>query len=180
MSAADEIVSIVDADDNIVDQVPRHVMRARGLTHRVTYIFVFDRDGRVFLQQRTREKDLYPGYYDAAAGGVVVVGECYEGSAIREAEEELGIRGVPLKAHFKMFFEQDNNSCWGMVYSCIYDGPFTLQPEEVANGEFVPVEKILSGEISPITPDTKAALEHYLQQVGTPAGRQSSSNVTRS
>ena len=104
MSARDEIVPIVDRDDNIVDEVPRHVMRSRSLRHRVTYIFVFDTSGRLFVQKRTPTKDLYPGYYDLAAGGVVCVGESYEDSAAREAREELGIIDVPLQSRFKFYF----------------------------------------------------------------------------
>lgn len=162
---AEEIVPIVDRQDNIVDQVPRSVMRAKGLLHRVTYIFVFHPDGRLFVQKRTRTKDLYPGYYDLAAGGVVCAGETYDDSAAREAREELGI-ARPLQPHFKFFFEQENNRCWGKVYSCVDDGPFELQAEEVESGEFVELDRIMSGEFEPVTPDTKAVLERYLKEVG--------------
>ena len=131
--------------------------------HRVTYIFVFHTDGRLFVQKRTTTKDLYPGYYDLAAGGVVCVGESYEESAQREAEEELGIT-KPLDAHFKFYFEQDNNRCWGKVFSCVHDGPFVLQAEEVESGEFVALDRVTGGEINPVTPDTKAVLERYLRE----------------
>ena len=85
MSSADEIVSIVDREDNVIDEVPRHVMRSQSLRHRVTYIFVFDSSGRLYVQKRTSTKDLYPGYFDLAAGGVVCAGESYEASAARAA-----------------------------------------------------------------------------------------------
>ena len=74
MGAANEIVSIVDESDSIVGQAPRHVMRAQGLLHRVTYIFVVNTNRELFVQKRTHSKDLYPGCYDRAAGGVVCVG----------------------------------------------------------------------------------------------------------
>jgi isopentenyldiphosphate isomerase len=162
----EEIVLIVDSEDNVVDQVPRSVMRAQALRHRVTYIFVFDSTGKLFVQKRTTTKDLYPGYFDLAAGGVVCVGESYEESALREAGEELGIRDQPLKSHFKFYFEEAGNQCWGQVYSCIHNGPFELQKEEVASGEFVDVDRILRGDIAPITPDTLAVLKRYLEEQG--------------
>ena len=162
----EEIVPIVDREDNVVDQVPRSVMRSQGLRHRVTYVFVFGSTGKIFVQKRTATKDLYPGYFDLAAGGVVCVGESYEESALREAEEELGIRDQPLKSHFKFYFEQANNRCWGRVFSCIHDGPFEFQVEEVESGEFVDVDRILNGDIAPITPDTLAVLERYLEERG--------------
>lgn len=157
--AADELVLIVDRDDNVIDRVARHVMRSRRLLHRVTYIFVYHSDGRLLVQKRTRTKDLYPGYYDLAAGGVVCAGESYDESAQREAREELGIDGRPLERRFKFFFEQDDNRCWGMVYSCRHDGPFKLQPEEVESVEFVAPEHINAGAIAPVTPDTLAVFE---------------------
>ena len=164
MTLPDEIVPIVDPDDRVVDQVPRHVMRARSLRHRVTYILVFDSRGRLFVQKRTPTKDLYPGYYDLAAGGVVCVGEDYEQSAVREAREELGITDRRLEFHFKFYFEKDNNKSWGKVYSCVHDGPFTLQAEEVESGEFVELERIARGEIEPVTPDTRAVLDRFLSE----------------
>lgn len=160
--ASDEIVSIVDREDNVIDEVPRHVMRSQSLRHRVTYIFVFDTSGRLFVQKRTLTKDLYPGYFDLAAGGVVCAGENYEESAAREAGEELGIHDRPLEPRFKFYFEQDDNKCWGMVFSCTHDGPFQLQAEEVQSGEFVEIDKVLSGDIVPVTPDTLAVLQKLL------------------
>lgn len=165
MSSRDEIVSIVDRDDNVVDEVPRHVMRAQSLRHRVTYIFVFDSSGRLFVQKRTPTKDLYPGYFDLAAGGVVCAGESYEESAIREAREELGIAGSPLQRLFKFYFEdEDGNKSWGMVFSCTHDGPFVLQAEEVESGEFVELDDVLSGGIEPVTPDTLAVLNRLVAE----------------
>lgn len=162
--AGEEIVSIVDRDDNVIDEVPRHVMRSQSLRHRVTYIFVFDSSGRLLVQKRTPSKDLYPGYFDLAAGGVVCAGESYEESSVREAGEELGIHDRPLDARFKFYFEQDDNKCWGMVFSCTHDGPFQLQAEEVESGEFVEIDKILSGDVAPVTPDTLAVLHRLLEE----------------
>ena len=164
MGAANEIVVIVDEQDSVVGEVPRHVMRAQALLHRVTYILIFDSRGRLFVQKRTATKDLYPGYYDLAAGGVVCVGENYQQSAMREVREELGIDNAELEFHFKFFFEQENNRCWGQVYSCIHDGPFVLQEEEVESGQFLEINEVLNKEITPITPDTNAVFERYVTE----------------
>ena len=96
----DEIVQIVDDENRPVGAAPRRRMRAEVLPHRATYIFVMDGGGRILVQRRTDTKDLFPGYYDLAAGGVVAAGESYEECAVREAEEELGIRDTPLVERF--------------------------------------------------------------------------------
>ena len=164
MSAAEETVVVVNERDEMVGSVPRSRMRRKRLIHRTTYVFVFSSRGEVLVQERTRTKDMYPGWFDLAAGGVMVVGETYEESAYREAEEELGLRGVPLTDHFKMYYEDEVSRSFGRAYSCVYDGPFELQPEEVASARFLHPESVLAGEVSPLTPDTRAAFERLCAQ----------------
>src|SRR5215467_3140065 len=131
MSAADEIVVIVDEHNNIVGAAPRREMRGRCLPHRSTYILVFNSQGALYVQKRTMSKDVFPGYYDPATGGVVLAGESYEQSALRELEEEMGIRQVPLTWMFDFYFADQRTRVWGGAYACTYDGPLTLQVEEV-------------------------------------------------
>ena len=164
MSPPDEIVVIVDEDDVVIGTAPRSRMRRERLVHRTTYVFVFDSSGRLFVQKRTPTKDVYPGYHDLAAGGVLVEGESYDESARREAHEELGLVDVPFKAQFKLYYEDAVSRSWGWVYSCTYDGPFELQPEEVASGEFLSIEQVLGGEAEPVTPDSRLAFERLLEK----------------
>ncbi len=152
-----ERVVVVDRDNAPVGVAPRARVRAERLTHRATYVFVFSSSGELLIQRRTPTKDLYPGYLDAAAGGVVVEGESYEESAARELAEELGVT-AQLERHFDLLYEDPSNSCWGRVFTCRHDGPFTLQAEEVESAAFHRVDDVLGGAISPVTPDTLAAL----------------------
>jgi 8-oxo-dGTP pyrophosphatase MutT (NUDIX family) len=159
-----ELVAIVDEHNAIIGNAPRAVMRREGLIHRATYILVFSSDGRLFVQDRTTTKDIFPGYHDLAAGGVVVAGEDYEVSARRELEEELGITGVPLVFLFDFYGEYASQKVWGRAFSCISDGPFILQSEELTGGAFFEiheVKELISKE--PCTPDSVYVLERYLE-----------------
>ena len=160
--ASQEIVTVVDDRNRPVAELPRHRVRSENLPHRATFIFVFDRRGRVLVQRRTAIKDIYPSHYDLAAGGVVAAGESYEACAEREAAEELGIVDTTLEPRFDFFYEDEGNRCFGRVFSCVHDGPFTLQPEEVESVAFHPADEILAGAIAPLTPDTRAAFERLL------------------
>ncbi len=151
---AEEIVQIVDRENREVEALPRHIMRARGLIHRACYILVFNDHGELFLQKRTASKDLYPSCWDVAAGGVVLAGESYEESAERELAEELGVSGASLKPLFDQYFEEDDNRVWGKIFSCIHNGPFQLQKEEVAYGCFMSVTDIFAlSKKEDFTPD---------------------------
>ena len=160
--ADDEIVEIVDRHNSVIDATTRRRMRELGLIHRATYVYVFNRAGLLYLQKRTPIKDMYPGYYDAAAGGVVLSGESYEVSAERETGEELGIYDTELTHRFEFFYEDSCNRVWGSVFTCQYDGEFVHQPEEVEGGFFVPVEDVLNGKHQPVTPDTLEALRQLI------------------
>ena len=160
--SSQEIVMVVDDQNRPVAELPRHRVRSENLPHRATYIFVFDRAGRVLVQRRTTIKDMYPGYYDLAAGGVVAAGESYEENAEREAEEELGIRNTALEPKLDFYHEDERNRCFGRVFTCVHEGPFTLQAEEVESVAFRTVDELLAGSVAPVTPDSLLALNRLL------------------
>jgi isopentenyldiphosphate isomerase len=163
--AADEMVVIVDDENRVTGAVTRVEMRRLRLPHRSTYILVFNSRGELFVQKRTMTKDVFPGYFDPAAGGVVLQGESYEEGAVRELEEELGIRDVPLTRRFEFHYADSGVQVWGAVFSCVYDGPMVLQEEEIESGFFLAPERVLersAGE--PYTPDGIYVVRRFLEQ----------------
>ncbi|MFC1812211.1 NUDIX hydrolase YfcD [Thermodesulfobacteriota bacterium] len=165
MKPKDEIVSIVDEENNLIGTEFRSVMRLKGLIHRASYILVFNSKEQIFVQKRTLTKDVYPGYYDVAAGGVVLAGETYEESAERELEEELGIRGVSLKRLFDFYYQHKNNRVWGRAFACVYDGRIVLQEEEVESGGFRDVNEVVqAGDHEQSTPDSLYVLRRCIQE----------------
>jgi len=164
ISPAEELVQIVDRNNNPIGVEPRRVMRANGLTHRASYIFVFNSRDELFIQKRTSSKDIYPGYWDVAAGGVMLAGETDNDSARRELAEELGITVPNIEYLFHHYHETGNNKVWGAIYRCRHDGPFKLQAEEVEYGEFVSVDDVLRRTYSEdFTPDGIEILTRIIQ-----------------
>jgi 8-oxo-dGTP pyrophosphatase MutT (NUDIX family) len=170
-SSAEEIVAIVDEENRVVGAAPRARMRAEGLPHRATYILVFNSNGELFVQKRTVGKDVYPGYYDVATGGVVLAGESYEQGAERELAEELGVTGARLKAHFDFFYRDGGNRVWGRAFSCVHDGDVVLQTEEVESGAFYAVPDIIAmSRRQPFTPDGLHVLMRYTSTAASSPG----------
>lgn len=166
MDSSAEFVQIVDENNEEIAAVTRRLMREQNLIHRASYVLVFNSRVELFVQQRTLSKDIYPGYHDVAAGGVVMAGESYEESAARELAEELGVKDVPLLPCFDHYFEDEGNRVWGRVFRCRHEGPFTLQPEEVAGGRFMTLAQVMAlSEREPFTPDGIEILQR-LQENG--------------
>ena len=162
----EEIVQIVNGDNEPVNAVPRRVMRQGGLIHRAGYILVFNSANELFIQKRTMTKDVFPGYWDIAAGGVVLAGESYLASARRELHEELGVVTDELEYLFDHFYEDATHRFWGRVYRCYHEGPFILQKEEIEYGRFIGVDRIFElAQHEPVTPDGLEILQRLLDGV---------------
>ncbi|GAA2437726.1 NUDIX hydrolase [Streptomyces glaucus] len=140
MSAADEILDVVDEHDRVVGRFPRGEVYARGLRHRCVFVQVRDAADRVFVHRRTPTKLVFPSLYDMFVGGVVGAGESYDDAALREAEEELGVTGLPRPGHLFTFLYDGGpgRTWWSAVYEVRCDLPVRPQPEEVAWHAFLP------------------------------------------
>ncbi|WP_136478327.1 NUDIX hydrolase [Pseudomonas sp. DG56-2] len=160
-----ELIAWVDESDKLLGAVPRAELREKGLIGRGTYILLFNTLGELCVHRRTESKAIYPGYWDVAAGGMVQADESFAESAARELEEELGVAGVELTAHERFFFDQPGNRLWCAVFSAVWDGPLRLQPEEVSEARFLPVEQALAESLrQPYCPDSLAALQRYIDR----------------
>ncbi|AZP41433.1 MULTISPECIES: NUDIX hydrolase YfcD [Rahnella] len=180
--STDEWVDIVNEDNEVIAQASRQQMRAQVLRHRASYIVVHDGMGNILVQRRTETKDFYPGWLDATAGGVVQSGENILDSARREAEEELGIAGVPFAEHGQFYFEEENKCrVWGALFSCVSHGPFALQEEEIDAVRWMTPEEI-TARCDEFTPDSLKALSLWMtrnneKEHGKPLTREAAAPV---
>jgi isopentenyldiphosphate isomerase len=168
--SSEEPVDWVDEADRVLAVLPRREIRRRNLLHRVTATFVFHPDGRMFLQQRTPAKDVYPGLFDPFVGGTVASGESYPGNAAREVAEELGVHGAPLYFLFGHGFQDASTHSLIRVFACIHGGPVRLQEAEVAGGEWAGearVEQLIAQ--GRVCPDSAEGWRLYRERYG--AGR---------
>ncbi|MFJ3441892.1 NUDIX hydrolase [Streptomyces sp. NPDC086081] len=144
MSAADEILDIVDEHDRVVGRSARGEAYARGLRHRCVFVLARDLEDRIFVHRRTAAKLVFPSLYDMFVGGVVGAGEAYDTAALREAEEELGVTGLPSPRFLFKFLYDDGagRSWWSAVYEVRCELPVRPQAEEVAWHAFLPEDEV--------------------------------------
>ena len=161
-----ELVDVLDDLGRVVGTVTRREMRARRLPHRAAYVLVFDRHGALFVHLRTPTKDVYPGHWDVAIGGVLAAGETFDSGAAREVKEELGVDVVP-EPLFPFRYADDATAIHGMVYQMVHEGPFRLQREEIVRGEWMaPAAIALRAERESFCPDGLAVLAEYRRRRG--------------
>jgi 8-oxo-dGTP pyrophosphatase MutT (NUDIX family) len=133
--ADDELVEHVAPDGTVEAIVTRDRMRAERLRHRCVYLLVVH-DGHLLVHKRADHKDIWPGRWDIAAGGVVGAGEAWDVAARRELTEELGIEAAPVHAGDGAW-ESDEAAVVGRVFVVDHPGPFSFDDGEVVEARFV-------------------------------------------
>jgi isopentenyl-diphosphate delta-isomerase type 1 len=144
---ANEIFEIVDEDDKVIGTEKRSVVHEKGLLHRAVDVFVFDKEGRIFIQQRSFKKLIGPGLWDVSTAEHLKPGETYEEAAVRGVKEELGVRAVGLRK----IGEREQRSNYGElrdnekkeVFRCGFRGRIKLDENEVEQGIWVSKDSLL-------------------------------------
>jgi isopentenyldiphosphate isomerase len=156
-----ELVDVIDPKGKVIGTATRQEIRQYKLAHRSVYILVFNGRKELFIHQRTMTKDIFPGYWDVCIGGVVAAGESFDDSARREGTEELGVAIEPQPL-FPFHYIDENSEVHGMVYRATQNGPFSLQEEEIVQGEFVSLAEAKKRITqNPFCPDGLAVLAKY-------------------
>lgn len=132
---SEEIFDVVNEKDEVIGQETRREVHRRGLRHRAVHVLVFNRRGELFLQKRSHKKDNHPGVWDSSSSGHLDAGEDYDTAAVREVWEEIGWRlAQPPQRLFKVDACAETGQEFVWVYRSEAEGPFTLHPDEIADG----------------------------------------------
>ena len=135
-STLDERFPIVDEDDRICGEATRGEVHGNNLRHRAVHILIFNEAGEVYLQQRSRGKDLHALKWDSSAAGHVTVGENYKETARRELQEELGV-DVSLEKMFRLTASPRTDYEFICVYRGVLSGGVSPNKCEIENGVFL-------------------------------------------
>lgn len=163
----DELVEVVDELGTVLDVVRRADMRARNLRHRAVFVAVVDA-GRVLVHQRAAWKDVFPGAWDLAFGGVLGVGEDWRSAARRELAEEAGVE-LPDAAALQRLgsgaYEDERVRLVAEVFSVRASGPFSFDDGEVVAVEWVGLAE-LDGWVAArqVVPDSVAIVLPLLER----------------
>ncbi len=86
------MLNIIDENNNIIGRDTRENIHKKGLLHSEIHIWIYNKNGEILFQRRAKTKDTYPNLLDVSVGGHVEMGDDYLVTAIKELEEETGIK----------------------------------------------------------------------------------------
>jgi isopentenyl-diphosphate delta-isomerase len=127
------LVSAQDEETGVMEKMEAH---QKGLLHRAFSVFIFDKNGRMLLQQRAAQKYHGGLLWTNACCSHPFPGERVEDAAQRRLQEELGFT-IPLEKAFSFTYkaEVENDLIeheFDHVFVGEYEGEIHLNKEEVA------------------------------------------------
>lgn len=141
----EEIFPLVDEKGQVVGRATRKECHSGTmLLHPVVHLHIFDSSGRLYLQRRSIHKEIQPGKWDTAVGGHVDYGESIDEALLREVREELGITDFEPIHNFTYLYQSPIERELVYSYRTVYEGDIKIDPVEIDEGRYWPVEEILS------------------------------------
>lgn len=120
-----------------------------GLHHAAVCILVINESNQILLQKRSSNKDSNPDKWDISCAGHVDLEETFEDAAIRELNEELGIKInktdlielSTVHIHYRSIFHQSTfiENEFDKIFVChVSDNiPLSLQKDEVQETKWI-------------------------------------------
>lgn len=154
-----EIFDIVDENGIPTGEtIQRTVAHDKGIRHRTAHTWIVrntDNGCEVLLQQRSYNKDSFPGRYDTSSAGHIRAGDEPLDSALRELGEELGIKAEPAALTYigkfpiqyeREFFGKPFRDC-EVAFVYLYTEPvdinaLTLQADEVESVKWFAIDEV--------------------------------------
>jgi isopentenyldiphosphate isomerase len=140
----EEYLDVIDENDQVVGKALRSDVYQKLLPHRIVHTFVFNEEGKLALQQRSRQNSFLPLYWGTSSGGHVASGEGYEEAALRELREELRLY-TRIQFMFKgVYTDLLKNGLKKQIctFKTFANGPFKMDPKEGERVEFFSLEEI--------------------------------------
>ncbi len=140
-----ELFNILDENGKPVGTASRDKCHCGSfLLHGVVHVLVFNSGEKLLLQKRATNKRIQPGKWDTSVGGHIDYGESVEHALYRETEEELGISGAEMVKLYEYILVSDIEKEYVTTYTCVWDGPISIQKSEMDEVRLFSPEEIES------------------------------------
>lgn len=125
-----EILDIIDENDDVIGQMSKKdIHEGNKIRHREIAVLIYDSNGNLLLQQRSKKKHFNPGKWTVSAIGHVLSGQTPEQAAHRELEEELGFDTKVVFAE-RRSFDYENHASYGFIYTGEFPKHVMIKPDK--------------------------------------------------
>jgi isopentenyl-diphosphate delta-isomerase len=145
-SSGEYLILVDEQDQEIGSRTKRECHAGDGILHRAFSIFTFNQANELLLQQRARNKPLWPGYWSNTCCSHPRRGETMDDAVSRRLQQELGFE-CPLDYLYKFKYHaqyeavgSEHEYCW--VYHGRYDGPVDPNMSEIESWRFIGIEAL--------------------------------------
>ncbi|TBN15319.1 NUDIX hydrolase [Hyunsoonleella pacifica] len=109
----DEFIDVVTKDGKLTGRRElKSIIHKEGLYHHTAHVWLYTKDKKILLAQRSSKKSICPLLWDVSVAGHIDAGETAKQAAIRETLEEIGLKLIEndlnLIGIFKCFQNYDN------------------------------------------------------------------------
>lgn len=146
-----EYFDVLDVDGYKTGNIKlREQVNKDGDWHRGVFVFMINSKKEILLQKRSATKESNPNRWTVSASGHLSTGDSSYKAAVRETEEELGIKVNTQKLEYLFTVKEQQRPKEGFldnefidIYWLLVDNDiqnFKIQKEEVAEIKWVPYE----------------------------------------
>ena len=150
-----ELLPLIDENGIVYGQAPRSWCHggSRAL-HPVVHLHIIDREGKVFLQRRSRNKRICPLMWDSSVGGHIAYGEQALEALFREAAEEIRLLEFNPSFLGTFVWESERERELVTIFAHVGHPELTVNEEELSGGrwwDFAEIEAAYGRGV--LTPD---------------------------
>jgi isopentenyldiphosphate isomerase len=173
----EEWFPVVDEKGNVIGTAPRSVCHdgKSKLLHPVVHLHLFNKEGKLFLQKRSAEKDIQPGKWDTSVGGHIAPGEKLEDALSREVREEINILKFNPQFIQKYVWESEMEKELVFSFLTVSEEQPSVNKEEIEEGRYWSLDEIRGsigkGLFTPNFEHEFSLLVKSIQGAGKPQGQ---------
>lgn len=160
VSFDNELLILVDQDDQEIGNLSKedcHI--GEGKLHRAFSIFIINSKGKIFLQQRSEQKKLWPGFWSNSCCSHPRKGESTSEAAHRRLDQEIGMH-TELRKLYEFEYQAkyldigaEHELC--SVFVGLSDDTVSLNRNEIGDCSWqspADIDELLTKDGFPITP----------------------------
>lgn len=150
-----ELIDWFNKDGEYKGVIDKAIAHKKGLWHKSVHVWIVNDKNQILMQKRCAQKRFFPNYWDCSFAGHIGAGESSLESAVREGEEELGLK--LSTSDFNFLFTIKEEFVWKDITSREFVDVFLVkknvkvedlkyQKEEVESAKYFEMNEIFNSE----------------------------------